>query len=98
MNMQNLMAQAQKLQNEIKKKKESIDLREYETENEFVSLKMNGQNEIVSLKIKKDNLDADDIEILEDMIAIALKDINEQIKKATDEELGEYGSALNGLI
>lgn len=98
MNMQNLMAQAQKMQNDIKKKKEEINQKMFTCENEFVVLTMNGEKEIDTLKIKKDNLDSDDIEILEDMIVIAVKDINEQINKATDEALGQYGSALNGLI
>lgn len=98
MNMQNLMAQAQKLQNDITKKKEEINQREYTSENEFVLLTMNGKNEIVKMKIKKDKLDAEDIEVLEDMIAIAVKDINSQITKTTEKELGQYGSALNGLI
>lgn len=98
MNMQNLMAQAQKMQNDIKKKKDELNQKEFTSENEFVVLTMNGEKEIETLKIKKDNLDSDDIEILEDMLVIAVKDINEQIQKATDEALGQYGSALNGLI
>ena len=98
MNMQNLMAQAQKMQNDLKKKKDELNQKEFTSENEFVVLTMNGEKEIETLKIKKDNLDSDDIEILEDMLVIAVKDINEQIQKATDEALGQYGSALNGLI
>ena len=43
MNMQSLMAQAQKLKKDIEKKQSEIDNKEFTEQNEFVSLKMTGK-------------------------------------------------------
>ena len=72
MNMQSLMAQAQKMQRDITKKKEEIDNMEFEGNSELVTIVISGSKEILSVKIKEENtLDKDDIEALEDMIKIA---------------------------
>ena len=99
MNMQNLMAQAQKLQKDIQKKQAEIDETIFEGKSEWVTVTMNGKREIQSLDIKKDLLDdKDDLEMLEDMIKIAF---NEALKKIADEiesKMGMYGGGLGGLM
>ena len=75
MNMQNLMAQAQKMQRDITKKKEEIDNTIFEGKSEWVIIKINGKKELVSLSIiYNSDLSVDDKEILEDMIKIAYND------------------------
>ncbi len=98
MNMQNIMAQAQKMQKEITKAKEEIDSTIFESENEMIKVSLKGSKEIDSLKIKISKVEEDDIEILEDMIRIAFVDCINQINKETEKKLGKYGNALNGLI
>lgn len=99
MNMQNIMAQAQKMQREITKKKEEIDKTTFEGKSEWVAITFNGKKELITLKIIKDIIeDEDDKEMLEDMIKIAIKDAFSKIEAETNEKLGSYGQSLNGLI
>lgn len=99
MNMQNLMAQAQKMKKDIEKKQEEINNQEFNVQNELVSITMFGSRKIKKIKINEEKItDFDDLEALEDMIAIALKDILKQIDDETNSKMGMYGSGLNGLI
>ena len=100
MNMQALMAQAQKMQRDITKKKEEIDTMEFQGNSELVEVLMSGKKEILSVKIKsKDGLDSDDIEALEDMIKIAVNDAILKIDKETEKQLGSYNTGgLGGLF
>lgn len=99
MNMQNLMAQAQKIKKEIEKKQEEINNKEFTTKNELITITMLGSREIKKIKISEEKInDFDDLEALEDMISIALKDVLKQIDDETNSKMGMYGSGLNGLI
>lgn len=98
MNMQNLMAQAQKLQKEIAKTHAEIDSTIYASENEFVDVEFNGKKELVRLSVKKDIIDADDIEVFEDMITIAINDCIKKINADIDSKMGKYSNSLNGLL
>lgn len=98
MNMQNLMAQAQKMQREITAAKNEIDSKIFNSENEFVSVQFSGDKKLKTIKIKKKDLDESDIEVLEDMIGIAIEDCYRQIDKETEQKLGKYGNSLNGLL
>lgn len=99
MNMQNLMAQAQKMKRDIEKKQTEIDNKEFLVQKEFVTIKMNGKRELKEFKINTDIInEKEDLEALEEMIAIALKDILKQIEDEIDSKMGMYGSGLNGLI
>lgn len=99
MNMQSIMAQAQKLQRDITKKKAEIDATVFEGKSEWVEIKVNGKKELVSFKIVYDGtIENDDKEMLEDMVSIALKDAFQKVDKEIEEKLGSYGSSLNGLF
>ena len=99
MNMQAIMAQAQKMQRDITKKKEEIDKTIFEGKSEWVNLSFNGKRELQSFKITKEGvIDEDDKEILEDMINIAIKDAFKKIDSETDAKLGSYSKSLNGLF
>lgn len=98
MNMQNLMAQAQKMQREITKKKEEIDNSLFTGESEWVTVTMNGKKELQDIKIKfEGSIDNDDKEALEDMIKIAMNKATTAIDKETESKMGAY-SSLNGLF
>ena len=97
MNMQQIMQQAQRMQRDITKKKEEIDGMEFLGKSEWVEIVFNGKREIKSFKILKDEIDADDKEMLEDMIMIAIKDAFSKIDKETESKLGSYAS-MSGLI
>ena len=98
MNMQQIMQQAQRMQREITKKKEEIDNTDFSGTSEWVEIVFNGKREIKSFKILKDGvIDADDKEMLEDMIMIAIKDAFSKIDKETESKLGNYAS-MSGLF
>ena len=96
MNMQNLMAQAQRMQREITQKKEELEKMEFTGKSEWVEITFNG---VKNVKIIKDgNISEEDKEILGDMLQIATKDAFNQINKAMAEKLGQYAGALDGLM
>ena len=98
MNMQALMQQAQKMQKDLQKKQEELEKMEFEGKSEWVTVTLNGKKKLNNIKIVANNLDADDIEMLEDMIKIAFQDALQKVDKEYDNKLGMYGKQLNGLI
>ncbi len=99
MNMQALMAQAKKMQNDLMKKKEEINKKEFKGKSELVEVVFNGNKELLSVNIEKDsNFNAEDIDILEDMIQIAVNDALKQIDKEIDDKLGAATGPLSGLF
>lgn len=98
MNMQNLMAQAQRLQREITKKKEEIDNEIFPGKYEWVEVTFNGKKELKSFKITKEgSINEEDKEMLEDMILLAIKDSFKKIDEETEKKLGQYAS-MSGLM
>lgn len=99
MNMQNLMAQAQRMQKDIQKKQEEINNTEYESTSGAVNIKINGKKEVVGINIDKTIInDSDDIEALEDMLKIAFNDAINKVNKDTENKMGVYAKGLNGLF
>lgn len=99
MNMQNLMAQAQKIQKDIQKKQDEINSTVFTTKNEFVEVEMYGSKKIKKIKILKDTLnDAEDIETLEDMLQLAFNESVSKIEQEKEKKLGAYTNGLNGLL
>ena len=99
MNMQNLMAQAQKMQRDIQKKQEEIYKKEFEAESGAAKVIINGKKKIINILINKDIIhDSDDIEALEDMIKIAMNDALDKVDKEFESKLGSYAKGLNGLF
>ena len=89
MNMQSIMAQAQKMQRDITKKKEQIDAMSFDGKSELVQITVNGKKEVLAVEIDKNtNLDKDDIEVLEDMIKIAMNDALSKIDADITEIVG----------
>ncbi|MBE6138639.1 MAG: YbaB/EbfC family nucleoid-associated protein [Firmicutes bacterium] len=98
MNMQAIMKQAQKMQNDIMKAKEEINKNIYEAKSSLVSVKMNGEKKLVEVKIGADQLDKDDIELLSDMIMVAVNEASNQVDKDTENKLGKYTQGMSGLF
>lgn len=88
-NINNLMRQAQKMQEEMARAKKEIE------ESEFVSsvgggmveVKMMGDRTVKSVLIKKEVVDPDDIEMLEDLIVSAVNDALGQIARKEKESM-----------
>ena len=98
MNMQAIMKQAQKMQKDMMTAKEEIDNMEFESKNSFVTVKGNGKKEIISVKIDAESLEKEDIEMLEDIILVAVNDINKQVDKITEQKMGKFTQGMPGLF
>lgn len=99
MNMNNLMAQAQKMQKDIQKKQEEINSMTFIGESEWVEVVLNGDKTINKVNIKnKTTMDEDDLECLEDMIKLAINDAYKKIDSEIEKKLGMYGKLAGGLF
>lgn len=98
MNMQAMMKQAQKLQKDMMNSKNEIDEMEFQGKSSFVTVTLKGTKEVVSVKIDAEKIEADEIEMLEDMILVAVNDANKQIDKITEEKMGKYTQGMPGLF
>ena len=99
MNIQALMKQAQSLQKDMLKTKEEIDAMEFVAESSFVTVKVNGKKEVLKVTIKPDSdFEISDIEILEEMIQVAVNDAFKQVDKTTEKKMGKYANSMPGLF
>lgn len=97
MNMQAMMQQAQKLQRDMLKAKKEIDEKDYVSTESFVTVEMKGTKEVKKVKIDMESLDKEDIEILEDLICVAVNNNIKQIDKDTESKMGRFGG-MSGLF
>ena len=98
MNM-NMLAQVQKIQKDMEKKQAEIQKSEYVGTSELVDMTLYGSKKVKKVNIKiNGSLDQDDVEILEDMIKIAMNDGISKIEKDIEDKMGVYGKALGGLM
>lgn len=99
MNIQAMMKQAQALQKDMMKAKDEIDNTEFIGESSLVKVTIKGTKEVVKVEINKDNdLDKDDIEMLEDMILVAINEANKKVDDMTEKKMGKFGNSLPGLF
>lgn len=98
MNIQAMMKQAQKLQKDMMSAKEEINNTTFEGKSSFVTVKVKGTKEVESIKIDSESLEKDDIEMLEDMLLVALNDAMKQIDEITEKKLGKFTQGMPGLF
>lgn len=98
MNIQAMMKQAQKLQKEMTETKSKIDGMEFTGKSSIVAVTMNGKKEITKVKIDSNQFDGDDIEMLEDMIMIAVNDAMKQVDQEIENKMGKYTQGMPGLF
>ena len=94
--MGGVLSQAKKMQEEMQKIQEEVEKKEVSASvgGGVVEVKANGKKEILSVKIKPEAVDPDDVETLEDLVMAA---VNEAIKKADDMMEEGLGSVTGGL-
>lgn len=99
MNVQNMMKQVQKMQQEMEKSKEEIDKKLFPGKYSFVKVEVNGKKEVVKINIDKENkLDEEDLEMLEDILVVALNDALKKVDKEIEEKMSKYSKGLPGLF
>lgn len=95
-NMNSVLKQAQKMQEEMERVQSELEEKTVEATagGDMVEVKVSGKKEILSIKIKPEVVDPDDVETLEDLVMVA---VNDAIKQA-DDMMSEGMSAVTGGI
>ncbi len=95
-NMQALMRQAQKMQEEAMRASQEVDEAEIEGQASggLVKVTLKGNKTPVSITIDPSVVDADDVEMLEDLILAALSDASSKADDLKQEKLGRFGGMM----
>ena len=94
--MNAIMRQAQKMQEEMAAKQAELEEREYEISagGGVVNVKINGKKEILSISLEPEIIDPDDKETLEDILVAA---VNEAIKRVEDTNNDEMSKITGSM-
>ena len=96
-NMQALLRQVQKTQEEVAAKQEELDAREYDISagGGVVSVKINGKKEILSIDLKPEIVDPDDIETLSDILVAAVNEAIKRVEDTNSKEMEKITGSMN---
>lgn len=95
-NMQKLMRQAQKMQQDMQRAQEELQAREFSATagGGMVTAVVNGAKQLTKLTISPDCVDPDDVEMLEDLVTAA---VNEALRNAAETAEREMGRITGGM-
>lgn len=95
-NMQNLLREAQKMQEEMQRKQAEVENTIFSSAvgGGMVEASMNGKYELVELHIKKEVVDPDDVEMLEDLVKSAVSSCIEKVNKAKKDSMPNLPNGL----
>jgi len=96
-NMNQLMKQAKKMQEDMARAQEELGLRSITgtAGGGAVTVEMNGHRKVGSIKINPEVVDKDDVEMLEDLILTAIQDADTKAEALVESEMGKYTRGLN---
>lgn len=102
MDMNQLMKQAQQMQQQMQKAQEELSARTVEAESGggMVKVVLNGKQELVSISIDPKAADPEEIDFLEDLILAAMQEGQKRVQEMTQETMGKVtgGMGLPGLF
>ena len=98
MNINKLMKEAKKMQADMEKSQEELVLREFEATagGGAVSVKVSGAKEVKEIKIQKEVVDPDDVEMLQDLILTCVNEALKKVDAAQNASFGKYN--IPGLM
>ena len=100
--MKKMMAQAQKMQQDMMKAQDELADERIEgaAGGGLVKVTVTGQSDVVGISISPEAVDPEDIEMLEDMILVALKDAVEKSKELAQSKMSGFGmpGGLGGMM
>ena len=99
-NMQSMIRQAQKMQEEMAAKQEELDAREYEIKagGGVVTVKINGKKELLRITIKPEAVDPDDVEMLEDLIVAAANEAFRKLEEESQSQMAKLTGGMGGMF
>lgn len=95
-NFNQLMKQAQQMQSKLASAQKELDSREVEASSGggMVKIKVNGKQELLEIKIDKECVDPNDVEMLEDLVKTA---VNQAVKESQDMVSNAMSKITGGL-
>ena len=98
-NMQKQLKQLQMMQAEMEQTQAELAEKEIKTTagGGAVEVTVNGKREIVSLKIDKDVVDPDDVEMLQDLVIAAVNEAIRQVEELEESEMSRFTGGLGGF-
>lgn len=98
MNINQLMKEAKKMQADLEKSQEELVAREFDATagGGAIEVKVSGNKEIKEIKIKKEVVDPDDVEMLEDLIMTCVNEALRKVDSAQAASMGKYN--IPGLM
>ena len=96
-NMQAMIRQAQKMQEDMAAKQEELNAREYDISagGGVVNVKINGQREILAIDLKPEIVDPDDIETLSDILVAGVNEAIKKVNETNNEEMAKVTGSIN---
>lgn len=96
-NMNNMIKQAQKMQEDMEKAQEEIKQKEYRTTvgGGAVEIVMTGDKVLKSVKLKPEIVDPEDVEMLEDLIVSGVNEVLRTVETETEQKMNEISGGLN---
>lgn len=96
-NMNNMMKQMQKIQKQMAESQKKLEETEFSATagGGSIEITVNGKKELVSVKIDKEVVDPEDVEMLEDLILVAANDAIKKVIETTEKEMGKYTGGMN---
>lgn len=96
-NMNAMMRQAQKMQEDMTALHENLESREYDISagGGVVNIKINGKKEILNIEIKPEIVDPDDIEMLQDVLVAGINEAIKKVETTNSEEMSKITGSLN---
>ena len=95
-NMNAMLKQAQTMQEDMAVLQAELDAKEYDVKagGGMVEVKINGKREILSVSIKPEIVDPDDIETMEDIIVAAVNEAIKRVDSTNETEMAKITSAF----
>lgn len=92
MNINSLMKEAKKMQANLEKNQQELAEKEFEASagGNAVSVKVNGQKQILDLKLQKEVVDPEDVEMLQDLIVTCINQAFKQVDDAQAASMGKF--------
>ena len=95
--MNNLMKQAQRVQRQMEEMQKELEAKEFEgtAGGEAVKVIVTGKKQVVSVGLKPEVVDPEDIEMLQDLIVAAANEALRQIEEYHEQKMGGISGGLN---
>ena len=98
-NMNNLMKQAQRMQRQMEENQKALEEASFTAKagGGAVEVTVSGKKEVTAIKLSKDAVDPDDVEMLEDLILAAIGEAMKQADEASSAMMNKMTGGMGGF-